>query len=319
MTDTSLVLHSESGLEHTLKTGNFAVTAELGPADSSNPQDVLDNAALFGHTVDAINVTDASGAHCHISSVAASAILARAGYEPVMQISCRDRNRIAMQGDIVGAAALGIHNILMLTGDGVQTGDHPQAKPVFDMDSIHLIRTGRTLRDQGTFLSGRELKTPPRVFLGGAANPFAPPQRFRAQRLAKKVQAGADFVQTQYCFDMPMFEAFMQQVRDMSLHHRVFILVGVGPLRSANAARWMRNNVPGVWIPDHIIDRLDKTPKKQQKREGQKICAEIIQQVREIEGVAGIHIMAYKQEASIPQILTDAGIPVRQVTQPRYA
>jgi len=308
MTATNLTLRSGGNLEYALKTGQFAVTAELGAIDSSDPQAVLDDAAQFGHVVDSINVTDASGAHCHISSIAASAILARAGYEPILQISARDRNRIAIQGDIVGAAALGIRNILCLTGDGVQVGDHPEAKPVFDMDSMHMLHTARTLRDKGTFLSGREIATPPQVFLGGAANPFAPPHRFRPQRLAKKAQAGADFIQTQYVFDMPQFRQYMQQVVDMGLHERVFILAGVGPLRSDKAARWMRNNVPGVWIPDEIIDRLEKTPKKQKRAEGHAICAEIIEQVREIEGVSGIHMMAYKQEAYIPSILEAAGL-----------
>lgn len=295
-------------LEQTLRSGQFAVTAEIASLDTADPHAVLEAAALFGDAVDAINVVDASGAHVHMSSVAASAILARAGYSPVFQLSCRDRNRIAMQGEIVGAAALGIQNVLCLTGDGVQVGDQPEAKPVFDMDSIQLIQTARHLRDKSAFLSGRELKVAPKLFIGGAANPFAPPYSVRPRRLAKKVQAGADFIQTQYCFDVPRFKEFMAQVRDMGLHEKVYILVGVGPLRSAKGAMWMRNNVPGVWIPDEIIDRLKKTPKQQQKAEGIRICEEIIEQVREIEGVSGIHLMAYRMEEVVPDILRNVGL-----------
>ena len=279
------------------------VTAELAPADTSDPQAILDHVAVFKDTVDGINVTDASGAHVHMSSVAACAILVRAGYTPIYQISCRDRNRIAIQGDVLGAAALGIENVLCLTGDGVQVGDHPEAKPVFDLDSITLLETLKTMRDKKMFLSGRELAQPPQLFLGGAANPFAPPYQFRAMRLAKKIQAGAQFIQTQYCYDVPLFKRYMEQVRNMGLHEKVAILVGVGPLRSAKLANWMRQNVPGVWIPDEIVQRLEQTPPKQQRQEGIKICTEIIEEVKAIDGVRGIHIMAYKQEEIVPDIL----------------
>ncbi|MEO1443014.1 MAG: methylenetetrahydrofolate reductase, partial [Chloroflexota bacterium] len=209
---------------------------------------------------------------------------------------------------IVGAAALGITNVLCLTGDGVQTGDHPQAKPVFDMDSVQAIQMTRHLRDKSAFLSGRELAEPPRMLIGGASNPFAPPFHIRARRLQKKIQAGADFVQSQYCYDVPRFKQFMQQARNMGLHNRVAYMVGVGPVKSPKTARWMRENVPGVWIPDDIIDRLEKTPKKQRKAEGIKVCAEIIEQVREIEGVRGVHIMAYRQEDTIPEILRQTNL-----------
>lgn len=290
-------------LKHALETKKFVVTAELAPADTSDPQAILDHVAVFKDTVDGINVTDASGAHVHMSSVAACAILVRAGYTPIYQISCRDRNRIAIQGDVLGAAALGIENVLCLTGDGVQVGDHPEAKPVFDLDSITLLETLKTMRDKKMFLSGRELAQPPQLFLGGAANPFAPPYQFRAMRLAKKVQAGAQFIQTQYCYDIPLFKRYMEQVRNMGLHEKVAILVGVGPLRSAKLANWMRQNVPGVWIPDEIVQRLEQTPPKQQRQEGIKICTEIIEEVKAIDGVRGIHIMAYKQEEIVPDIL----------------
>ena len=208
-----------------------------------------------------------------------------------------------MQGDILGASALGIKNVLCLTGDGVQTGDHPEAKPVFDLDSIQLLQTAHIMREYGTFLSGREIEVPPKLFLGGAANPFVPPYEMRAMRLAKKIQAGADFIQTQYCFDVALLKRFMARVRDMGLHERVYILVGVGPLRSARAAEWIRSNVPGVNIPDSIVERLQKTPKKQQKQEGLDICIEIIEQVKTIEGVSGVHIMAYRQEELVTEIV----------------
>ena len=229
-----------------------------------------------------------------------------------MQMSCRDRNRIALQGDLLGAAALGVKNVLCLTGDGVQVGDQPGARPVFDLDSITLLRTARILRDKGTFLSGRPLDSPPRLFLGAASNPFAPPYDFRPIRLGKKVDAGADFVQTQFCFDLPRLRTFMSQVRDMGLDKRVYILVGVGPLRSAKTAEWMRTNVPGVSIPDEIISRLRGAPKGQQRREGKRICTEIIQQVRAIPGVAGVHVMAYRQEELVAALIEETGLLSRQ-------
>jgi methylenetetrahydrofolate reductase (NADPH) len=257
---------------------------------------------------DAINATDASGAHCHMSSVAICALLTRAGYAPVYQVSCRDRNRIAIQGDVLGAAAMGVSNVLCLTGDDVTVGDQPQAKRVFDFDSVQLLRTIKIMRDDGRFLSGRKITTPPRLFLGAAANPFVPPFAWRPLRLAKKVAAGADFIQTQYCFDVPRLRQFMGQVRDLGLHEKVFILVGAGPLRSERTAEFMRANVPGVHIPDALVERLRKTPKKQKRAEGKRICVEIIQQVREIEGIAGVHVMAYRQEELVAEIIEEAGL-----------
>ncbi|MCB0183326.1 MAG: methylenetetrahydrofolate reductase [Caldilineaceae bacterium] len=291
-----------------LRSGLFAVTAELHAPDSANPEDVYRNALVLAEVCDAINATDGSGANCHMSSLGCCALLTRAGYEPVFQVSCRDRNRIAMQGDLLGAAALGIKNVLCLTGDDVSAGDQPEAKRVFDLDSLQLLRTARIMCDQGRFLSGRELTTPPRFFLGAAANPFVPPFDWRPLRLAKKIEAGADFIQTQYCFDIPRLHAYMQRVRDLGLHEKVFILIGVGPLRSARAAEFMRTKVPGVWIPDAIVERLAKTPKKAQLEEGKRICIEIIQQVRELAGVHGVHIMAYRQEEAVAEIVERAGL-----------
>jgi len=265
-------MHSSPGrLERILREGHFAVTSELAPPDSANPEDVYTRAQLFDGFVDAINATDGSGAHCHMGSLSVCALLTRLGYALIMQISCRDKNRIAIQGDILGASAMGVCNILCLSGDGVQTGDHPEAKPVFDLDCMSLLEIARTMRDKSTFQSGRKLASPPHVFLGAAANPFVEPFDWRPLRLAKKVAAGAQFIQTQYCYDVPL-----------------------------------RANVPGVHIPDSIIDRLDGAD--DQKAEGINICIEIIQQVKEIEGVDGVHIMAYRMEQHVPSIVERSGV-----------
>ncbi|HEX6143035.1 MAG TPA: methylenetetrahydrofolate reductase [Geminicoccaceae bacterium] len=299
--------HSSRGrFERVLRAGEFAVTAELSPPDSADPEDVYRRASIFDGWVDAINATDGSGAHCHMSSVGVCALLTRIGYAVVMQVSCRDKNRIQIQGDVLGAAAMGVANMLCLTGDGVQCGDHPEAKPVFDLDSISLLETVRTMREEGRFLSGRSLTKPPEVFVGAAENPFAPPFDFRPLRLAKKVAAGAQFVQTQYCYDVPMLERFMARVRDLGLHETCFILVGVGPLASARAARWIRANVPGVHIPDPVIERIERASK--QREEGKRVCIELIERIREIPGVAGVHLMAYRQEESVAEIIDRTGI-----------
>lgn len=299
--------HSSRGrLERVLRDGKFAVTAELNPPDSADPEEVYERALVLSEVCDAINATDASGANTHMSSVGISSLLTRAGYAVVMQISCRDRNRIAIQGDVLGAAAMGVANILCLTGDGVQAGDQPGAKPVFDLDSISLLETIRTMRDESRFLSGRKITKPPQVFLGAAANPFAPPYEYRALHMGKKVAAGAQFIQTQYCFDLPLFERFMARARDLGLHEKCFILAGVGPLASVRAARWMRTHVPGIHIPDAVIRRLEGAAS--QKAEGKRLCIELIQQIREIKGVAGVHLMAYRQEELVSEIITQSGI-----------
>ncbi len=299
--------HSSRGrLERILRRGEFAVTTELNPPDSADPQDVYERAKIFDGWVDGINAVDASGANCHMSSVGICALLTRMGYAPIMQISCRDKNRIAIQGDVLGAAAMGVANILCLTGDGVQAGDQPGAKPVFDLDCMSLLETIRTMRDEGKFLSGRKLSTPPSVFLGAAINPFAPPVDFRPHRLAKKIAAGAQFVQSQYCYDVPMFVEYMKRVRDLGLTEQCFVLVGVGPLASAKTARWMRSNVPGVHIPDAIIARLEGAA--DQKAEGKRLCIDIINEVKEIAGVSGIHVMAYRQEEYVAEIVHESGV-----------
>jgi methylenetetrahydrofolate reductase (NADPH) len=297
---------SASILERVLRKGWFAVTAELNPPDSADPRDVLRAAEPLKDVADAVNATDASGANCHMSSMGICSVLSRAGLGIVLQISCRDRNRIAIQGDVLGAAAMGVGNVLCLTGDGVGVGDQPGAKPVFDLDSLSLLRTLRTMRDDATFLSGRKLSTPPRIFLGAAENPCIPPLEWRADRLEKKVRAGADFIQTNYIYDVPVFVEFMKRVRDMGLDERVFIIAGVGPLASAKTARWMRRNVPGIHIPEAIIDRLERAAKPAE--EGKKLCIELIQQVREIAGVKGVHVMAYRREHLVFEIIEESGI-----------
>lgn len=299
--------HSSRGrLERVLRRGEFAVTAELNPPDSADPEDVYDRARVFDGWVDGINAVDASGANCHMSSVGICALLTRMGYAPIMQIACRDRNRIAIQGDVLGAAAMGVANILCLTGDGVQAGDQPGAKPVFDLDSMSLLETVRIMRDNGKFLSGRKLTTPPQVFLGAAVNPFAPPFDFRPLHLGKKIAAGAQFVQTQYCFDVPMFRTFMERARDLGHTEKVFVLVGVGPLASAKTAKWIRSNVPGIHIPDSVIARLEGA--KDQKAEGKRLCIDIINEVKDIPGVAGMHVMAYRQEELVAEIVSESGV-----------
>lgn len=297
---------SPGRFERVLRSGVFAVTAEIAPPDSADPHDVYERVRVFDGCVDAINATDGSGANCHMSSVGMCSLLTRCGYSMVMQISARDRNRIAIQGDVLGASAMGVSNILCLTGDGVQSGDQPGAKPVFDFDCMSMLATIRTMRDEGRFLSGRTLSHPPEVFLGAAANPFAPPFDFRPLRLAKKVAAGAQFVQTQYCFDIDMLKEYMKRVRDMGLDEEVFILPGVGPMASARSADWIRKNVAGVHIPDAIIRRLEGA--EDQRAEGVQICVEMIQQIQEIKGIHGVHIMAYRQEHQVPEIVKKTGV-----------
>ncbi len=282
--------HSSHGhLEKLLRDGHFAVTAELSPPDSADPQEVYRRARVFDGYVDAINATDGSGANCHMSSVAVCALLTRVGYSAVMQVSCRDRNRISIQGDVLGAAAMGVANVLCLTGDGVT-----------------LLNLIREMRDKCQFQSGREISQPPRLFLGGAANPFAPPLDFRPHRLAKKIAAGAQFIQTQYCYDIDRLKTYMAKATDLGLTEKAFILIGVGPLASARAAEWIRTHVPGVHIPDAVIARLASS--ENPKQEGKKVCIELIQQIHDIKGVSGVHIMAYRQEEAVADIIQQSNV-----------
>lgn len=295
-------------LERVLRAGLFAVTAELNAPDSAAPQEVYDAALVLSEVADAINATDAAGANVHMSSLGMCALLVRAGYEVVLQMSCRDRNRIALQGDLLGAAALGVKNVLCITGDDVTAGDQPAAKRVFDFDSIQLLRTVTLMRDRGTFLSGRKLSTRPNIFVGAVENPFAPPLPWRPERVGKKIAAGAEFLQTQYVFDIEIFRNFMKRIVDLGFHERIYILAGVGPLRSPKVVEFMRNKVPGVVIPDALVKRMNDTPKARGQEEGMQICVELIQQIREIEGVAGVHVMAYRQEEMVAEIIHRAGL-----------
>jgi methylenetetrahydrofolate reductase (NADPH) len=299
--------HSSGGrLERVLRAGGFAVTSELAPPDSANADDVYQRARVFDGYVDAINATDGSGANCHMSSVAVCALLTRVGYAPIMQISCRDKNRIAIQGDILGAAAMGVCNMLALSGDGVQAGDHPQSKPVFDLDSLSLLEIARVMRDESRFQSGRKLSLAPKVFLGAAENPTVPPLEHRALRLAKKIAAGAQFIQTQYVYDLDRMAVFMREVEDLGLLDKVFILMGVGPFKTAKGAEWMRNNVPGMHVPDALIKRLAGA--SDQALEGRNICIELMQQAREMKGISGVHVMAYRQEESVAEMVDRSGV-----------
>ncbi|MBV9170726.1 MAG: methylenetetrahydrofolate reductase [Chloroflexi bacterium] len=295
-------------LREKLQQGDFVVTAEIGPPRSASLQALRRKARLLKGCIDAANVTDGQSAIVRVASWAGCVALLQEGVEPIMQLQCRDRNRIGLQSDLLGAAAIGIPNVLLLTGDHPRFGDHPEAKPVFDFDSIHLLWTARTMRDQARLLSGRQLKVAPSWFIGAVENPFAPPLQFRAERLGKKVAAGAQFIQTQFIFDVPIFARFMQRVRDLGLHERCSILAGVGPVKSLRALEHMCRDVPGMYVPEEIIRRMRGVPEDRVSAEGLAICAETIQQVREIPGVSGVHVMAFAWEDAIPEILQQAGI-----------
>jgi len=297
---------SPGRFERVLRAGVFAISTELAPPDTADPEEVFERACVFDGYVDGINATDGSGANCHMSSMAVCALLSRLGYALIMQISCRDKNRIAIQGDILGGAAMGVCNMLCLSGDGVQAGDHPQAKPVFDMDSPSLLEMGTGMRDKCCFQSGRGLTYPPRVFFGASENPYALPLEWRARRLAKKVEAGAQFFQTQYCFDISLLREFLHRVEDLGVFDKAFILPGVGTLPSSKTARWLRKNVPGVHIPDDLISRLEGA--ENPKQEGVDIAVELVQQIRELKGASGVHIMAYKMEEYVPEIVQRSGV-----------
>ena len=298
---------SGSNLEKLLRKGEFVVTSELGPPRGASREDVEKKAELLKGYADAFNLTDCQTAMVRLSSIASGAILLDMGMEPVVQMTCRDRNRIAMQSDILGAASLGMKNLLCLTGDHQCFGDHPEAKGVFDLDSINQLDMFRQMRDEKKFQSGEELKSEePKLFLGAAENPFADPFQYRAARLAKKVKAGADFIQTQIIYNVEKFEEWMSMVRAMGLHEKVSILAGVTPIRSLGMAKYMKKNVPGMDVPDELIKRLEGAEKK--KAEGINICLEVIERVRQIEGVSGVHIMAVEWEEIVPEITERAGL-----------
>jgi methylenetetrahydrofolate reductase (NADPH) len=300
-------MKSGSNLEKVLSAGHFAVTAELGPPPGTDVEFVKNKAELLRGTVDAVNVTDNQTAVVRMASMAVSALLVQMGIEPVMQMVCRDRNRIAMQSDILGATALGVRNLTCLSGDHQDFGNQKGAKKVFDIDSTQLIAMVKRLRDEKKILgSDEEMVGAVPMFIGAAANPFARPYEFRALQLGKKIEAGADYIQTQCVFDVPMFAAWMKQVRELGFHTRVKILAGVTPLKSAGMTRYMAEKVPGIIIPPDIIKRMADAPKGKGAETGLAICAEIIEQLRQVEGLAGIHIMAIEWEQKVRQIVETA-------------
>ena len=296
-----------SRLEKVLTSGKFAVTAELGPPQNSNPEAIKKKAQYCLGNVDGANITDNQTAIVRMSSIAAGAIALSCGVEPVVQMVCRDRNRIAMQSDILGAAALGIKNLLCLSGDHQIFGNHPEAANVYDLDSMQLIAMVKKMRDDKQFLCGDEIKEhEPNLFIGAVANPFADPFEFRVIRLAKKIEAGADFIQTQCIFDMDKFKKWMEMVVQAGLHKKTYILAGLTPVRSHKALTYMKNNVAGMSIPDELITRMESA--KDSKEEGIKICLEMIEKIRNIEGVSGIHLMPIGWENITPVILERAGL-----------
>ena len=292
--------------EEACASGRFVVTVEIAPPDSADPAALVRRAAGFRGLVDAINITDGAGGNCHLSSAAAAAVLVANGLTPVCQMACRDRNRIALQGDILGAAALGVRNILCLTGDDVSQGDQPAAKRVFDLDAVSLLHVASGMRDHGTFASGRAIEGAPDLFLGATANPFVPPYADRIANLEGKVAAGARFIQTQFCFDVAMLDEFMRAARARGLHRRCAIIVGVGTLSSAKALRWMAGHVPGVHIPAAVIERVARAD--DQKLEAKKVLIETIQALRAIEGVAGVHLMGHKNEGVLADVIIESGL-----------
>jgi 5,10-methylenetetrahydrofolate reductase len=322
---------SGSNLEKILKAGHFAVTGELGPPQCADAQVIREKTSLLKGYCDAVNITDNQTAIVRMSSIGAGTLVVQEGLEPVIQMTCRDRNRLAIQSDILGAYALGMRNLLCLTGDHQTFGNHPTAKNVFDIDSMQLISMVATMRDEAIFQCGDKFKGPePRFFVGAAAAPFADPIDFRPYRLMKKVKAGANFIQTQLIYDLEAFETFMSKVRRLGIHEQTFILAGVGPLKSPGMARYMKKSVPGILVPDGLIERMEnaaaewagkkkedltKDDKKARaeawKAEGIRICVELILALRQIKGVAGVHIMAIEWEEAVKPIVEAAGLMPR--------
>lgn len=326
-----------SNLEKILRAGHFAVTGELGPPQYADAEVIREKAALLKEYCDGVNITDNQTAIVRFSSIGAGTIVVQEGLEPVIQMTCRDRNRLAIQSDLLGAYALGMRNLLCLTGDHQIFGNHPEAKNVFDIDSLQLIEMVKRMRDNREFQCGELLKgQEPRFFIGAAAAPFADPIDFRPYRLAKKVQAGADFIQTQLVYDVEAFDRYMKKVRQLGLHEKVYILAGVGPLKSPGMARYMKKNVPGILVPDEIIDRMaaagsqwagkkDLTKEEKKARsnawraEGIQVCIDLIQQLRQIEGVGGVHIMAIEWEEAVKPIVEGAGLYPRPTIKSEFA
>lgn len=301
-------MKTESQLEKVLEAGHFAVTAECGPPKGSNIEILKEKGKHLLGIVDAVNVTDNQTAIVRMSSVAACSILKDMGHEPILQMVTRDRNRIALQSDIFGAYALGIRNVLCLTGDHQTFGNQKEATGVFDLDSIQLLRTVKDMRDEEKIIGGESIQGAPKMFIGAAANPFADPVDWRVIRLAKKIHAGANFIQTQCIFNLDRFEKFMSQARDMGLTEKTYILAGITPFKSVGMAKYMADKVAGMDIPDELIKRMAGVPKDKQAEEGIRIAVEFIQRFREIKGVSGVHLMAIEWEHKVPEILELAGL-----------
>ena len=297
-----------SRLEKMLAAGHLAVTSECGPPRGSDPEAITKKAEMIRNHVDAINITDNQTSVTRLCSLAACIRLKLMGVEPVLQMVTRDRNRIALQSDILGAASFDIHNILCLTGDHQSFGDCPQGQNVHDLDSIQLIQTVRHMRDEGKFIGGDDIARPPSMFVGAAANPFADPFHIRALRLAKKVNAGVEFIQTQCIYNLDRFEKWMEMVRDLGLTEKVSILAGLTPFKSAGMAKYMKNRVPGMDVPDEVVSRMAEVPKEKQAEAGIDICVESIQRLKELPGIAGFHIMAIEWEEKVPEIVERTGL-----------
>ena len=301
-------MKTRSNIEKIVESGGFVVTSECGPPRGADAEVIRKKGKLLSGVVDAVNVTDNQTSVVRMSSFSACMILKEMGFDPILQMVCRDRNRIAIQSDILGAAALGINNILCLSGDHQKFGDHSKAKNVFDMDSVQLIHTVKTMREEGKFLGGEEIKGRPMLYIGAAENPFADPFEIRAMRLGKKVKAGVQFLQTQCIYNVGRFEKWMEMVRDRGLHERCAILAGVTPFKSVGMARYMKNSVPGMDVPDELIERMKGVSKEKQSEEGIKICVETIERLRGVSGVRGIHIMAIEWEEKVREIAEMAGL-----------
>jgi len=301
-------MKTDSRLEKVLAAGELAVTSECGPPRGCRPEKVTEKAALLKDHVDGINVTDNQTAMVRMSSCTAGILIKQMGLDPIIQMVSRDRNRLAMQSEIIGAYSFGINTMLCLSGDHAKFGDHPMAKGVFDIDSVQMIKMVRGMRDDGLFQGGAKIDGPPKMFIGAAANPFADPFELRVMRLAKKVKAGVDFIQTQCIFNLDKFEEWMKGVVDRGLDEQVHILAGITPMKSVGMARYMKNKVPGMDIPDAVIKRLEGVPKEQQPEEGIKMAVEAIQRLKEVKGVHGFHIMAIEWEEKVPQIVEQAGL-----------
>jgi methylenetetrahydrofolate reductase (NADH) len=301
-------MKTNSALEKVLAAGHLAVTSECGPPRGAVPEKIKEKGELLRGVVDAVNVTDNQTAMVRMSSFAASVFLKQMGLNPVLQMVTRDRNRLAMQADILGAYAHGIDTMLCLSGDHPYFGDHPMAASVHDIDSLQFIRMVKTMRDEGKFQGGADIENPPKMFIGAAANPFADPFELRVARLAKKVAAGVDFIQTQCIYNLEKFEKWMAGVRARGLHRKCYILAGITPMKSVGMARYMKNKVPGMDVPDEVVNRMAGVTKEKQAEEGIKICVESIQRLKEVEGLAGFHLMAIEWEKKVPEIVERAGL-----------